>query len=198
MNFKHWMEMDEMQPAGVIRMWHGSKQWGGPPEVRGPRKGRYEAGPGIYLTTSYMRARGYSKGGGSTILVTLQPNITFANKVQIPVAEALAFLKGMPRLKKRKELAADVQMNAERSQRDWVSAEVIINLFVNHEAGAGDVGVALARWLVSKGVDATLHHETRNEDWVVVMNPAIIKSHQKVEAKDVKPEDYDLPTIPRA
>jgi hypothetical protein len=196
MDFKNWLEMDEMEPAG-IRMWHGSKQWGGPPEVRGPRKGRYEAGPGIYLTTSYMRARGYSKGGGSTILVTLQPNIRFAHKVQIPVEEAIAFLKDTPRLKKRKEIAADVQRNAERSQRDWVSAEVIINLFVNYEAGAGDAGVMLARWLASKGVDATLHHETGNEDWVVVINPSIIKSHQRVDAKDVKQGDYDFPPIPR-
>jgi hypothetical protein len=194
--FKTWIEMEEAQPAG-IRMWHGSKQWGGPPEVRGPRKGRYEVGPGIYLTTSYMRARGYSKGGGSTVLVTIRPNINFAHKVKIPLTEALEFLKSMPRLKKRKEIAQDVQMNAERSGRDWVSAEVIINLFVNYEAGAGDAGVILARWLVSKGVDATLHNETRNEDWVVVINPSIIMSHKKVDAKDVKQEDYDFPTIPR-
>ncbi len=191
MRFKQWL--NEMDEPAVIQMWHGSKGWGGPPEVRSPRKGRYEAGPGIYLTTSYQRARTYSKGGGSTILVTLTPNIRFANTVQVPLTDALAFLKNTPRLKKRKEISSDLIMNAERSKRDWISAEVIINLFVNHEAGAGDNGVVLAQWLKSKGVDATLHHESMNEDWIVVINPAIIKSSVKVDAKDVKPEEYDLP-----
>lgn len=194
MRFKNWFNEIEMEPIG-IRMWHGSKQWSGPPEVRSPRKNRYEAGPGIYLTTSYERARKYSKGGGSTILVTLKPNIVFANKVQIPLVNALDFLKSTPRLKKRKEIATDLQANAARSAREWVSAEVLVNLFVNHEAGAGEAGIALARWLQTQGVDAMLHHESLLEDWIIVINPSIIISHVKVDAKNVKMEDYNLPLI---
>lgn len=195
MRFKNWLNENEMQPAG-IRMWHGGR-WEGPAEVRSPRKGRYEAGPGIYLTTSYATASKYAKGGGSTMMVTLSPNIRFAHKVPVPLAEALEFLKGMPRLKKRKEIANDLVSNAERSKRDWISAEVIINLFVNYEAGAGDPGVALAHWLVKKGVDATYHHASMNEDYVVVINPSIILSRVVVPAKEVKPADYDLPLIGR-
>lgn len=178
-----------------IKMWHGSKRWDGNPEVRPPRKGRYEAGPGIYLTTSYFRAKSYAKGGGSTMLITLDPNLIFANQVPIPVDEAIKFIREVPRMKKKNQIVEDIKNNATRSNKDWISAEVIVNLFVNHEAGAGEPGVILANWLRSRGVDATLHHESTKEEWIVVIDPSVIRSVKRISANEIDPADYDLPLI---
>jgi len=62
-------------------MWHGSRNWDDSPEIRAAKQGRYESGIGINLTSNYKTARKYAKGGGSTMLVTLKPNLKYAKEV---------------------------------------------------------------------------------------------------------------------
>jgi len=104
----------------VIKMWHGSKRWDGTPEIQPPRQSRYEAGPGIYLTTNYETARKYAKGGGSTLLMTLKPEIRFADKVQIPLQEATKFIIDN-KVKKGKQIVTDLTNYAARINSDSVA-----------------------------------------------------------------------------
>jgi len=186
----------EADDAGVFQMWHGSRRWDGSPEVRPPKAGRYEAGPGIYLTTNYMTASKYAKGGGSTFLVDVDRGVRLADQVQIPLTDALAFVKSAPRMKQKAAIAADLQRNTARRNADSVMATVLINLTVNYEAGAGMTGIALAQFLRQHGVDASLEPQS-NEDWLVVINPKVIRSMKRMPARDVSVEMYHLPQVPR-
>ena len=185
MKFKQWLENTD----GLIRMWHGGTLEGDL-EVRSPSKGRYEAGPGIYLTSSYERARKYSKGGKSTFLVTLKSNINYAHNVNIELNSMTTFLGNG---KKSNLIKQDLINYSTRTGKSQIPAEVLINLFVNHEAGSGQNGLKLINFLVENGVDANFHRSTGDEVWIVVMNPKIIVNIQKIPANKVDLNQYNLP-----
>ena len=185
-------------PQGTLWMWHGSRRWDGRPEIRPPRSGRYEAGPGIYLTNRYSTALKYAKGGGSTMLVAVDRQMQLASSVQIPLNDAVEFVKTAPRMGHKADIISDLKSHAERMKRDTVAASVLINLTVNYEAGAGNAGLALARFLREQGVDASQEDQSGNEQWLVVINPSIIRSVKPVAARDVTLDMRDLPQITAA
>jgi hypothetical protein len=177
-------------------LWHGGRLYG-PIEIQAPSKGRYEAGPGLYLTTSYARATQYAKGGKATYLVSVKDNLTFADKVEIPLAEGVEFATRY--LGKGKLIATDLKNHCERMKKDTFSADILINLTVNYEAGSGKKGLALLRFLVDHGVDAALEapsfgHEGK-EQWVVVFNPKVVTKVRQISAKEVTPEMRHMPRI---
>lgn len=180
--------------TGTFQMWHGSRRWDGSPEIRAPRAGRYEAGPGIYLTTHYATARKYAKGGGTTFLVTVDRSFRLAENVVIPLEVAIDFVK--QRMRHKAKIIADLKMNAARQNTAGVIASVLINLTVNYEAGAGNAGLALAKFLREQGVDASLEAPTGQEQWLVVINPRIIRSMTAMPAAKVSTDLYQLPRVP--
>ncbi len=177
-------------------MWHGSQRWEGKPEVRAHKRGHAEAGAGIYTTTSYETARKYAKGGGAVIRFELEPDIRWLEEARISPAEIVAFVHAERGMKKRKEIIADIERVAARTPGRDISAATIVNLMVNHEAIAGTPGQSLAAFLVAHGIDAS-HDRRGNEDWVVIFNPAKIRSTKVIAAKDIAVADYDLPRIQR-
>ena len=182
--------------TGFRKLWHGGRITG-PIDIQAPTKGRYEAGPGLYLTTSYQRACKYAKGGGSTFLVTVKDNLNFADDVLIPLAEGIQF--AMKRLGgKGKDIAADLRANCTRMNKDMFTASTLINLVVNYEAGAGAKGKALLQFLQDHNVDAASESPSmgfQNEQWVVVFNPKAVLKVEKVPASAVTSEMYNLPKI---
>ena len=171
-----------------IVMWHGSQRWQGPPEVRASRAFSAYHGPGIYMTTDPQTAYEHAKGGGSIIRFVVDSNLRLAEDVWINLPVAQAYVAERPRLRHKRELAADLERSArQRGERrpDYlthglgVPAEVLINLFVNYDLVKGAQGPALARFLVSHGADAGV--VTRGtDDWLILMNPAKIVSWEKV------------------
>lgn len=188
-------ETDSSDEGHTFQMWHGSRRWDGQPEIRAPRSGRYEGGPGIYFTTNYETAYRYAKGGGSTMLAEIDRSLRLADDVIIPLGLALAFVKTAPRMRHKQEIAADIQRNTARRNTQGVIASVLINLTVNYEAGSGDAGLALARFLRDQGVDGSLDHMGSGEDWLVVINPKMIHSMKRIAAKDVPLDMRHLPPV---
>jgi predicted small metal-binding protein len=193
MNIRSLINLVEQDTSSGIKVWHGAQRWEGSPEIRGHKEGNYEAGPGIYTTTRYMTARKYAKGGGSVLLMTLSPNLSFADDVKIPLADMLDYIKNT-RMKAKKEIAADLIDHAKRTHNENIGANILINLVVNWRAGSGEAGRSLAHFLASHGVDAALERQS-GEDWLVVINPKIIMSAKKMAASDVKSDMFDLPRI---
>jgi hypothetical protein len=185
----------------MIELWHGGSRWTGDPEIRGPRKGCYEAGPGLYFTTSYLRASSYAKGGNVVTRVGLSDDITWLEDHMLPAGELLEYVKGASRLPRRQNIAQYLEENLHRQH--WEDAawdkplytSVLVNLCVNEESLGGSAGVELARWLSDKGIDASLHKQSASEHWVVVFNPKVIEQYKVVKAADVKLEDRNLPLI---
>lgn len=177
-------------------LWHGGRRWEGGPEVQPPSGGRYECGPGIYLTNRYLRAHKYAKGGGVTTRVTLADDIRWLEHATLPATALLAYLRNTPRLRARKALVADMlQLIAEHADATQVPVSYLVNLLVNRDALAGKQGVALANWLAEQGIDASLHMVNAEEQWVIVFNPKVIVRHAPVPAGRVTTSEYDLPLI---
>ena len=128
------------------------------------------------------------------MLVTLNPGFKLAQDVLIPMNDAIQFLKST-RMTQRDKIITDVKANAARRNADMIVSSVLINLFVNYEVGSGKAGLALAQFLVSHGVDAEIERKSNNENWLVVINPGIIKSVKPMAAKDVLPSMYSFPEI---
>lgn len=175
-----------------IQLWHGAHNWQGPPQVRGARKGHAEAGPGLYLTTSYQTARKYARGGGATLRVTLDADLGWLEDATLSLADAVAFVQALRRCGQRTALVRDLRAYAVRLAPrlggDTIHASALVNLAVNADAAHGDNGVLLAGFLVEHGIDASLHLATSTEDWVVVFNPKKILGVERVGAGDVPPE----------
>lgn len=188
----------------MIELWHGGSRWEGSPEVRPPRQGKYECGPGIYLTTSYLRARKYAGGSKVTTKATLAEDIRWLERAQLPLRELMDYAKTAPRLPGRAKLLDDLvrrYAESDAAMDDLCDVSRLVNLLINSESLAGKPGVHLAAWLASKGIDASLHHPMGGEQWVIVFNPSVIKSHRVVASKDVELDDYELPHLqlpPRA
>ncbi|WP_087864724.1 hypothetical protein [Comamonas thiooxydans] len=173
-----------------IKLWHGGTRWESKPEIKPVKPGRYEAGPGIYLTSSYERARSYAKGGKVTTLVTLieKSKIRWLESAKVRRQEILKFLYDTPRLRQRDQIVDYF----DKLEGDLVPASYLVNLCVNYDALTGANGPLLAKWLVSQGIDASLHSPKTGESWVIVFNPEIIKLHTVVPAKMVNLSQYDL------
>lgn len=181
---------------GTIELYHGSRKWEGPPEVRPGKKGRSENGPGIYMTTSLATARSYAKGGGRVIRFVINADmrlIGMDRELKINIDDALEFLKTIPRLKKRKEIVGELKRFSEQiGQRD-VFAQLLGNLMVNRDALTGDVAPAVAKFYVSQGIDGEVMSRG-DEEWLVLYNPEKIVSFSFVNNKDPY---VDLPLIRR-
>lgn len=180
--------MNESTPSPIV-LYHGARAWDGPPEVRPGRKKRTEHGPGIYLTTAYVTAQKYAKGGGRVKRIFLDPKLSWIEDARVPLADAVAFVEAHPRLRKRREIVADLRANAGRmgAGDGTIGAYVLNNLMVNYDALVGDAAPALARFFADHGIDAAINQtfsaDGAEEDWVVLFNPMKILRHEDVDSR---------------
>jgi len=178
--------LNETESSGTFTMYHGGKRWSLTPDSLQPSvKGRYEGGVGIYFTNSYDTARKYAKGGNVVHTVEIDKNYRDINSVMISVEEMINFVKTVSGLRKRNDIVKDILAYSQRTSRTEISGEVLNNLIVNHEAGSGRPGVEITKFLVSKGVDASLQRQSGEERWLVVFNPKILKSVKVVDPKTI-------------
>jgi hypothetical protein len=176
--------------SGTFQMYHGGKRWSRiPTELIGSAQGRYESGVGIYLTNSYNTARKYAQGSRVVHLVDIDKNFKDINDVHVPLKDVLDFVRTAPRLKYKEDISNDLKSYIDRVKNshvmkiDTLSLNILNNLIVNYEAGAGNAGIAISNYFVSKGADALLENKSGDEVWLVVFNPNIIKKVSVVDPK---------------
>ena len=183
-------------PSDALVFYHGAQRWEGAPTVVAHRKGHAEHGPGIYLTTSWERANDYAKGGGSVYRVKLEPGTRWLQDARIEADVMRAFVRGLARLKGRKEILETLDRMEQRLGPN-LQAEFLVNAFVNRDAASGQHGPALAAFLTEHGVDASHVRVHAGEDWVVVFNPQIVCAVERLAAKQVRAPGFafDLPRV---
>lgn len=179
----------------TIKCWHGSQRWPGSPEIQPVSKGRYESGPGLYLTTRRSTAAKYARGAGSLVMVEIDPSVRLLEDTRFTRAQMQDALDGLHRLRNRKKIEQDLDDNIARHPDGKLLAIYLVNLCVNYEALTGANGPALARWLADNGVDASLDQRGSGEDWLVVFNPKIIVDSTKLTAAQADHYDWDLPLV---
>ena len=165
-----------MSTPNEFTLYHGSHNWSGPPTHGPGTKKTREHGPGLYLTTSYDTARRYAKGGGTVLVFALSTEIGWMRNAMLPLADATAFITGLPRLRRRADLLADLVRVAGRFDGTRVPASSLVNLMVNYEVLTGAISPATAGFLAGRGIDADLVNPSAKEDWVVLFNLAKIRS----------------------
>jgi hypothetical protein len=190
----------EITDTDTFQMYHGGKRWSRiPTELISSKKGRYEAGVGIYFTNRYETARSYAGGSRVVHLASIDKKFKRLDEVNIPLKEIVNFLKNLGGLRKRQEIINDLERNATRMKRDTISADILNNLIVNHEAGSGNVGVKISNFFVSNGADASIEGGVGLQDgefWLLVFNPAIIKSVSVVDPRKIGSDfPFMLPRI---
>lgn len=184
-------------------VYHGSQRWDGFPEVREGKRKRTEAGPGIYTTTSYQRAKKYSKGGGKVLKFSLDKEFNFLNEFHFDLSECLECISLLkrPGKDKVKDMVERLNENLIRrkksssldcvEEKEKIAGNVLLNLLVNGDFLIGKNAVFVAEWFTKKGVDGHIENQYNNEDWVVIFNPGKIKKFEKViEPRHSYPEDF--------
>jgi len=182
--------------SSTFQMYHGGQRWSlVPSELRASKQGRYESGIGINFTNNYETARKYAGGNRVVHLVDIDRNIVDldSEKAKIDLDEMVEFLNGLRGLKKRKEIIADLQRYSDRVKTKTIPGSVLNNLVVNHEAGAGNVGLEIVRFFLSKGIDGVFTDKNGGEVWFVLFNLSKIKGVKVIVPKEFDYKDVMLP-----
>jgi hypothetical protein len=178
-----------------VVLWHGGRDVEySYDEVRSHKGGRWEHGPGLYLTTSYTTASKYAKGGGKLYKVTVNLTGNEMDDVVIPFDDMADFVKRFVVGSKRPDMITDLKNNMARTKTDGVRAAVLVNLCLNYGAIQNTKTSVLRQFLIDHGVDYSVvnNYGGSHETVVVVINPKIIKKVEIIPASTVK-DNFNLP-----
>lgn len=177
----------------AIQLWHGSRKWSPPFEIRPPRKERSEHGYGIYFSNLITTARKYTKGGGICLRVEIDADLTLLDDVKLSIAEIRAFLHQcrMPLVYRSVILS-----RLDTHYREWqeIPANYLVNMCVDF-GWSGKPAQNLVTWLVEKGIDASISDVGLHESYLILMNPKKIVSAVRVPTADIKWSEANFPTI---
>lgn len=183
-----------VENSDTITLWHGGKglehSHG---EVTSSKKGRWQHGPGLYLTNSYNRAQEYAKGSRKVYRVTINRG-TEISKVQLTYNDVLEFANQHIPSSKRKQFLMSIQENMERMGSDTVGANIFLNLIINWESVPSSKTNIVAQFLVNHGVDYAISSfgGFENEKIVVLFNRNKIVSVVPVVPKTISGSDFDI------
>ncbi len=177
-------------------LYHGGQSWSGPAEIRKHRKGHAEHGPGIYLTTSWNTAKKYSKGGGSVYRLEVSPPRLWSDEASIPTRDIDKFVLGIFGRGKKYKLFMDGVNRVASRTGESIPATSFIAIGVNNDVNIGAPGVAMAKFLSELGIGAS-RVSMGSEDYVVVHDPSLVVSVNRVVPKEVGSEgfSFDLPRV---
>lgn len=180
------------EAANTITLWHGGRNLESDYlDVQSHKKGRWEHGPGLYLTSHYETAVRYAKGGGKLYRVTVRQGRDISDVV-ISLDDAIEFVNRYVVGSKKKLMAADLRSNVARVGH--LNAEVLVNLCLNNEALPNSKTNALRQFLIDHGADYAFvsRYGGRDETVVVVINPRVISKVEIVTASKVR-DSFVLP-----
>lgn len=161
----------------TLNFWHGGNL-DSYDEFINHKKGRYEYGPGLYLTTNYSTAARYAKGSRKLYLITVELGNDI-NYSFIDINEAFKFIDYYVLNRKKKEIT---QYMNEYVKDGKIKAYLFNNLLLNHEALKPTNLKELRKFYVSKGIDYDIHNGS--ETMMVLYNMKKIKNLIRIQPKD--------------
>jgi len=176
---------------GTISLWHGGRLDNAYDETISHKKGRWEFGPGLYLTSHYQTAQKYAKGSRRLYLITIAKG-NDAKDTSIPIDKALIWCKDYVIRSKQAEVLGRLNKWVEHGE---VKAYIFINVIINNDAIKNTDTAALRTFLVRQGVDylTTDNAFGWHETMITLFNMAKIAEKKVVNPKD-EIEMFDLPT----
>ncbi len=152
-------------------------------------KGRYEYGPGLYLTTHYDTAKKYSKGSRKLYLIDVEVGID-ATKSFIDNNSAFEFINTWCIKSKIKEIGYSLNKYIKSNK---IPANIFINVILNTNAIPSKYTNKLREFLVNNNIDYEVVKNAFgwNETMLVLYNMKKIKRIKQIKSTD-KIEKYDL------
>ena len=146
------------------------------------KKGRYQYGAGLYLTTHYGTAEKYAKGSRKMYMVT----VAKGNDIQyssINVKPAIDFVNNYTIASKRKEILYYID---KYKTEDTIKAYIFNNLLINHDAIKPSNTKALRDFWVDNNIDYEIIYNAFGwgEDMMVLFN-----MYKIVQSIIIKPKD---------
>jgi len=175
--------------ASTITLWHGGNLDYNQEGVA-HKKGRWEFGPALYLTTHYDTARKYSKGSRKLYQITISRG-TDIKDVNIALPAVMEFVDNYVIRAKSKDIKSRIEKYV---KADKVNADIFLNIIINEDAIKSTDTNNLRQFLVSEGVDYSIQDNAFgwNERVIALFNMKKIVSKKIITSKD-KVEVYDLP-----
>lgn len=174
----------------TLTLWHGGNLEMGLDNVK-HKGGRWEYGPGLYLTTHYDTAKKYAKGSRKLYRIVVRKGADIKG-VMIPITAIQEFSDTYFIRSKKKDVDNRIQKYIKDGK---VSAEIFLNIVCNEQAIKNTNTDNLRSFLVAQGVDYAVVDNAFgwHETMLVLFNMKSIVSKQLVTPKD-KIDVYDLPT----
>ncbi len=173
--------------VSTFTMWHGGRSLHTDyNEMRSNPRGRWEHGPGIYLTNRLETARKYAKGGGKIYKVLCRIG-TDISDVTITLNDAMPFVDRYVVKRKRAQFIEDLERSESRHS-GRIPIETVVNLSLNDNAISSPDTMALRKFLIQHGVDyirVNGYGGRGSENLVVIVNPDIIERVTIMTPKDI-------------
>ena len=174
----------------TITLWHGGNLDDAYQETKRHAKGRWEHGPGLYLTSSHEVAKKYTKGRRKLYRVKVSEGNDIQS-VDVPIEDIHSFIDRYVIRKDRQ----DIKDRLERTLKDGkVKISRLLNLIINADALPKRYTNELREFLVDSGVDYSL--DTNTFGWgeltLVLFNMDKLVD-KEVVGPDEKISEYDLP-----
>lgn len=197
-NFKEYYteDVEIVSDANHATLWHGGRDLeSGFREIIAHKSGRWEYGPGLYLTTHWQTATKYAKGSNKLYLVTIRKG-TELKDVNLSLEVMKEFLMTHGIRKKAPEVLQVIEKNMSRTNKTELNGQTFVNILINYEAITNVKTAALRQFLINQGATySTVGSFGGFHDnyVVVVIDPRAIIKVQQVRSKDVKGGMFVLP-----
>jgi hypothetical protein len=174
---------------GTMNFWHGGNL-DNYDDIIAQRNGRYEYGPGLYLTSSYEVVTKYAKGSRKLYLVTVEKGVDI-NDSFLSVESIMDFMSKYVIGSKRKEILDRLNRYIEDGK---VPADIFNNIVLNSKGIKSSNTRYLREFYVSNGIDYEMVFNPFGwgEDMMVlydmkkIVNTIQVKSGDRFDYYDLK------------
>jgi len=176
------------QIPGTMNFWHGGNldEYD---DLIAQKAGRYEYGPGLYITTKYEVASKYSKGSRKMYLITVEKGVDI-NDAFFSFDAAKEFVNQYVIKNKRKEVFERME---KFKKEDKIKGFIFNNILINEKAVKPINTQKLRQFYINNGVDYEIIDNAFGwgEKMMVLYNMKKIVNVIQIKPGD-KIEQYDL------
>jgi len=186
---KHLKRFNEnLEFEDDMQFWHGG-DLDNYDDIIAQKNGRYEYGPGLYLTTHYDTAKKYAKGRRKFYIISVEKGNDI-NKSLLDFDKVKQFILKYVIKSKQKEILQRVE---KYNKENTIKGYIFNNILLNEKALSPRNTSKLRQFLIDNGIDYEIVDNPFGwgEKMMVLYNMKKIKDVRQITTKD-KIENYDL------
>ena len=157
--------------------------------------GRYEFGPGIYMTTSWHVAQKYAKGSRKLYLLTVKKGIDLKN-TDLDLSVVTEFINTTVIKNKRSIVIETINNIIERMNKgNVIKGDTFLNILMNNDAIKNTDTIKLKQFFRKNKIDYSIVDNAFGwgEKMLILFNNDLLVDITRVNSKD-KIEVFELPT----